>query len=258
MSLRVRRAVLAIVVAAFTAAACNTRLLGKKYEYEEDLYLSLDGSADLIVNASIPALVALRGLDLNAATSRVDRAAVRAAFDSSPIATVIRVSRPWTRGRRRFVQVRLRVSDVRKLSQTRPFAWSRYELGPENAQHLYRQTVGASALRPGTLQNVGWDGSELVAFRLHLPSHIRYHNARSLDTNEPRSVERGNILTWEQHLTDRLDGQPLMLEVRMDSESILYRTLWLFAGAFLAAVLLIGFLIWLTIRKGAKETITTP
>ena len=29
-----------------------------------------------------------------------------------------------------------------------------------------------SAMRPGTLQNVGWSGGELVAFRLHLPSKI--------------------------------------------------------------------------------------
>ena len=39
----------------------------------------------------------------------------------------------------------------------------------------------------------------------------------------------------------------------MDRQSILYRTLWLFAGAFAAAVALIGALIWLTSRKGAKE-----
>jgi thiosulfate dehydrogenase [quinone] large subunit len=97
---------------------------------------------------------------------------------------------------------------------------------------VYRQTLGTSALRPGTLRNFGWDGSELVAFRLHLPSHIRYHNARDVSTDQPRSVERGNIVTWEQQLADRLDGQPLTIEVRMDSQSILYRTLWLFAGAF--------------------------
>jgi hypothetical protein len=38
----------------------------------------------------------------------------------------------------------------------------------------------------------------------------------------------------------------------MDRQSILHRTLWLFAGAFAAAVLLIVVLIWLTMRKGAK------
>ena len=92
----------------------------------------------------------------------------------------------------------------------------------------------------------------MVAFRLHLPSHIRYHNARDIDSNEPRSVQRGNILTWEQRLSDRLQGTPMRLEVRMDSESILYRTLYLFGVAFLAAVAVLGLLIWLTMRKGRK------
>ena len=39
----------------------------------------------------------------------------------------------------------------------------------------------------------------------------------------------------------------------MDRQSILYRTLWLFAGAFAAAVLLIGVLIWWTMRKGGRD-----
>ena len=38
----------------------------------------------------------------------------------------------------------------------------------------------------------------------------------------------------------------------MDRQSILYRTLWLFAGAFSAAVLLIGVLIWLTMQEGRE------
>ena len=109
--------------------------------------------------------------------------------------------------------------------------------------------------------NVGWTGDEVVAFRLHLPSRIQYQNSRTLDTNRPRSAARGNILTWEQRLTDRLDGKPIAWEqgvpgvmaVRMDSQSILYRTLYLFAIAFLAAVAVLGLLIWLTMRKG-RET----
>ncbi len=68
---------------------------------------------------------------------------------------------------------------------------------------------GASALRPGTLQKAVWAGGELVAFRLHLPSKIVWHNARELETNEPSSIARGNILAWEQALTDRLDGRPV-------------------------------------------------
>jgi hypothetical protein len=94
------------------------------------------------------------------------------------------------------------------------------------------------------------NGDEIVAFRLHLPSHIRYHNARDIDTGNPRTIQRGNILTWEQRLSDRLQGTPIQIEVRMDSESILYRTLSLFAVAFVAALGALGFLIWLTMRRG--------
>jgi hypothetical protein len=100
------------------------------------------------------------------------------------------------------------------------------------------------------LQNYGWDGSELVAFRLHLPSKILFHNARDVETNEPTTYARGNILAWEQRLTDRLEGRPLEARVEMESESILHRTLWLFAGAFGAAVLLLVLAIAWTIRKG--------
>jgi hypothetical protein len=206
-----------------------------------------------MVNASIPALVSLRGIDLPIdPAARLDPDRIRAAY-ASPLAEVTRVSRPWRRQGRRFVQVRLRVADIRRLSDVAPFAWSAYELAEKDGVVVYRQTLGKSAMRPASLTNVGWNGRELVAFKLHLPSKIVWHNARDLETNEPRGIERGNILTWEQALTDRLDGRPIAIEVRMDRQSILHRTLWLFAGAFAAAVLLIVILIWLTMRRGAKE-----
>jgi hypothetical protein len=246
-------AVLVVLTLLLVAAACGNRVFGKVYEYEEDVYVSLDGAAEVIVNASIPALVTLRGMDLPLdSAARLDRDAIRAAY-TSPLTEVMRVSRPWRRLGRRFVQVRLRVADIRKLTDVAPFAWSTYELAEKDGLMVYRQTLAKAAMRPGTLQNFGWSGGELVAFRLHLPSRIVFHNARDLETNETSTIARGNILSWEQHLTDRLDGRPISIEVRMDRQSILYRTLWLFAGAFAAAVTLIGVLIWLTMRKGAKE-----
>jgi len=249
---RARVALLAATLMIVASAACGTRLFGKAYEYEEDIYVSLDGSADIIVNASVPALVTLRGLNLNVdRAASLDREQVRAAY-SSPVCEVTRVSRPWRRQGRQFTQIRAHVPDIRKLSQVAPFAWSTYELSEKDGLMVYRQTMGASALRPGTLQNVGWQGGELVAVRLHLPSKIMWHNARDLETNEPSDIARGNILAWEQALTDRLDGKPLTIEVRMERQSILYRTLWLFAGAFAAAVTVIALLIWWMVAKGAK------
>lgn len=39
----------------------------------------------------------------------------------------------------------------------------------------------------------------------------------------------------------------------MDNQSILYRTLWLFGLAFLAAIAVLAFLIWMTMRKGRRS-----
>ena len=47
-------------------------------------------------------------------------------------------------------------------------------------------------------------------------------------------------------------GARVTVEVRLESQSILYRTLWLFAGAFAAAVLTLVALIWWTVRRGAS------
>jgi hypothetical protein len=257
MSLRARGAVVGVLLAALVSGACGTQLLGRQYEYEEDLHLSLDGSATLIVNTSLAALEALRGLDFQSENGRIDRTAIRAAF-TTPVTQVTRVSRPWRRSGRPFIQVRMDVTDVRHLGNAPPFAWSRYELSEVNGEHVFTQKTGASALKPGKLTNVGWTGQEVVAFRLHLPSRIKWHNSRDLETNETNETERGNILRWEQHLADRLDGAPVNIEVRMDSQSILYRTLWLFGAAFLAAVSLIVLVIWLIIRKGAKQEAARP
>jgi hypothetical protein len=225
-------------------------VFGRQYEYEEDLTIDLNGSGRITVNASLAALAALRGLDVDPLAQAVDRDRIRAFYESS-VTRVRSVPRPWRRRGREFVQINLEFDDVRKLSEAAPLSWSAYQLRQESGQHLFRQTVTASALERGRLQNVGWDGSEVVAFRLHLPSRILEHNARDLERNEPTGIRRGNILAWEQPLADRLDGRPLMAEVRMESESILYRTLFLFAGAFAAALLTLGGLIWWTIRQGS-------
>ena len=252
MLTRLRAALLAVLVAT-TAASCGGGLFAKQYEYEEDMTIALDGSATVVVNASLVSLAALRGLDVPVdPAARIDRDRIREMY-TSPVTSVTRVSRPWSRKGRRFVQIRVQVDDVRKLQQAPPFAWSQYALGVEGNLAVYTQTVGASAMKAGTLKNYGWDGSEIVAFRLHLPSRIVHHNMRVLETNETGSTARGNILAWEQHLPDRLDGKPVVIEVKMENESILRRTLWLFAGAFTAAVLLLMAFVWWFMRKGRTD-----
>lgn len=249
-SVSLRAAAAAVLLA--TAAACAGGTgFGRQYEYDQQLYLDPDGSATIVVNASIPALRALHGLAIDPAPrARINRDAVRAMVSEEGL-EISRVSRPWRRDGRQFIQIRAEIDDVTRLGDTKLFGSNRVTLA-ENADGTreYRQEIGAPS---GAAGGEGWSGGELVAFKLHLPSRIHAHNVRELDTNQTGSVERGNILTWEQRLTDRLAGQPIAMHVTMESGSILYRTLWLFAASFAAAVALLAFVIWRIIRRGRQR-----
>src|SRR5581483_893251 len=238
--MRIRALVLLAI--ALASGACGGTSLFRQYEYEEDSYVSLDGSATVYVNGSVAALDALRGAAFNTnPAARVDRDAIRA-FYSSPVTHVTWV-RESRRSGRRFVHVRLEVDDITRLSTAAPFAWSSYTFRREGDEYVYQQTLGAAANQQ--VGNVGWTGRELVAFRLHLPSKITYH-PKEID------IRRGNILVWEQPLADRLRGAPLTLDARMETQSILYRTLWLFGATFIAVALTFVVVIWWVLRKGAQ------
>ncbi len=237
----VRRACFVVVCAcAVVVSACAGRGVFKpEYEYEEELYLALDGSATVNVNASVASLVALRGFQLDPnPRARLDRSAVRALFEG-PGADVSKVSLSRRNGRR-FVHVSVDVDDVRRLGTLAPFAWSSYRFDREGDIMEFRQGVGRSA---GQQVNAGWMGQELVAFRMHLPSEIPFHNS-------PSGVQRGNILEWEQPLADRLKGAPLDLQVQLEPESILYTTVILFGATVVAAAVTFALLIWWVARRG--------
>jgi hypothetical protein len=237
-----RAAAMMVLVGTMVLASVGCRGVFRQYEYEEEIYLKLDGSADVVVNTSIPALVALHGADLSTDPSvSIDRDKLRA-FYQSPTTQVTRVSRPWRRFGRRFIQVRVATSDVRSLGRAAPFAWSVYRMDRRAGLYVYRQTLGAPMGKP--VGNVGWNGSELVAVRMHVPSKIPYHNAPS------RQVERGNILGWEQPLSDRLAGKPIEIEVRMETASILARTLLIFALSAAAALTLLAAIVFWVRRAG--------
>ena len=230
-----------MVVAALALSACGGRLVKKQYEYEEEIYLALDGSATLNVNASVPALIALRGVDLNPSPrARFDRDRIRR-FYEGPGVTVTALSSSRRYGRR-FVHVSIDVPDVRAAERLTPFAWSTYKFGREGDVYEFKQSVGPSAGKQ--VSEVGWDGTELVAFRMHLPSRITYHNAPSHRT------ERGNILEWEQPLADRIHGTPIDIDVQLETQSILARTMLLFGASVVAALTTLAAVVWWITRRG--------
>jgi hypothetical protein len=77
-----------------------------------------------------------------------------------------------------------------------------------------------------------------------LPSRVPFHNSPS------RTIQRGNIIVWEQPLRERLDGQPLDIEAHMEPQSILARTLALFGSMIVLAALTFVLAIWFVMRRG--------
>lgn len=223
-----------VLIAVLASMACGN-VIARKYEYEEEVFLDLDGSATVYINASVPALVSLRGAKLPVdASARLDRLDVRDLYQSA--ATEVASVTTSRRQGRRYVHVRLNVGDVRTLGESPMFAWSRYVYREQDGQFEYSQTMGESAGQSVT--NVGWDGSELVAVRLHLPSKVTFHNSPS------KTIERGNIIVWEQRLADRQKGAPLEIVARMETQSILFRTLALFGAMGVLVVLTFIAFIW--------------
>lgn len=234
------RTVWLLIGLAVGTTACGG-VLRQEREYEEEMYLSLDGSATVYVNASAAALVALRGLDLPVdADARLDRERLRALFAPPGGEAVVTLSR---RDGRRFVHARIDVDDVRTLPRVGPLAWSAYRFDRRDDVFEFEQSVGPPT--GGGVGDVGWTGEEIVGFKMHLPSEILYENADG-------EVERGNILEWEQPLSARLAGQPLQLEAHIATESILQQTLLLFGSTVLAAAAAFGVVIWWVARRGRE------
>jgi hypothetical protein len=245
-SMRVSLRVLTSLVLLVSVTGCRA-MFGREYEYEEQLYLDVDGSAAVTVNASIPSLVELRGLPLDPAPrARFEPLMLRRALEANGC-QVARIGAPWFRNGRRFAHIRVVAADAAALSRCSLLSWSTYRFTRQDGAIQFQQKTGAPA---GGAAAVTWTGNELVAFRMHLPSRISFHNVRRLQDNTTGEADRGNILTWEQRLADRRAGVPLDMQVTMDPQSILYRTLWLFAGSFAAAMLVLAALIWWTVRKG--------
>lgn len=228
------------------ASSCAGSPFGRRvFEYEEEIYLNVDGSATVDVNASVAALVALRGASLPVdPLARVDRDRVREFF-TGPGSEVTRVSLS-RRERRRFVHVSIDVADIRRLPALKPFDWSSYQLEEKDGVLEFRQVLRQAVGRD--VGDVGWKGNEMVRFRVHVPSEIPFHNS-------PGGVERGNILSWDQPLAERVAGTPLDMEFQMEPQSILYSTLLLFGGTILAAAGAFGAAIWLFVKRGRRADV---
>jgi hypothetical protein len=241
----IRRCRLPVAAAAIVLSCACSRTPGliTQYEYDETVDLSLDGSAIVYVSGSIPSLIALHGVDLDPdPLARFDRAKIRQLYTAPGVA--VRQITASRRNSRRFVHVTLDVDDVRTLNAARSLSWSQYQFDWANHAYVFVESITGSPARK--VPGAEWTGRERVAFRLHVPSRVLFHNAPA------GNLRRGNIVLWEQPLADRLAATPARLEVRMETQSILFRTLLIFVSTFVAAVTTLAVIVWTVMRQGQK------
>ena len=137
-----------VLVAVLASIACGN-VIARKYEYEEEIFLALDGSATVYVNASVPALVALRGAV--AARSIQTRGSIARSCAISTTRRCRSVASVTTSRRegRRYVHLRIDVADIRRLGEAPPFAWSTYRYLEGDTFEFAQHDAGLGRQRGG-------------------------------------------------------------------------------------------------------------
>ena len=139
------------------------------------------------------------------------------------------------------------MDDVRQLSRLAPFAWSSYRFD--------RQGDTSSSGRPSGRRRPRTRATSVDRRRARRVPHAPAERSRVAQLAVAR-IERGNILEWEQPLSERLAGRPLNIAVDLEPESILYTTLMLFGASIVAAAVALALIIWWIARRGREREIT--
>src|SRR5207247_5833990 len=215
----------------------------RKYEYEHEFWLRVDGSGAVNVTRRPALWTAFKGLgNPRDPETTATKDAARALFERSGL-HVKRVTLTRREGRP-YLFVSAEFEDVNRLSGTPAFPDLRIGLRREQD----RLVVEGTWARPQDAPDVGArDRDGLMAVRFHLPSKVFGHK------NAADGVERGNILGWRQEVAQGLDGRGLDFGAEMDERSILLSTVVLFASAIAVALLLLAGVLWAVVRRGRRE-----
>jgi len=214
------------------------------YEFEHEFWLRVDGSGTVNVTARPELWAAMKGVrGVEVADEDAARQALRAVFEASGL-RVRRVTLTHRHGRP-YLFVSADFSDVNRLAGTPAFPDLALSLRPDGSENLHLDGRWA---RPAGLPDPPPDGRDgLMAVRFHLPSKVYAHR------NAVAGVERGNIVGWRETVTEGLAGRPLEVGATMDRRSILLSTVGLFAGAILAALVILAGVLFGVLRAGRRS-----
>jgi hypothetical protein len=217
-----------ILLVLFAASGCAT------YEYEEEVFLEIDGSGEIRMSGSTEAVAALHDLE----STGLEPA--KALFTGEGVTLVSSVQ--TERGGRKFVHVRARFSHWEDLCRLPAFR----ERGCRFAEGTEGLVLELSLPSPRMKLPESLDPQALLALRYHFPSTIHYHNS-------PGDIERGNILSWKRTLREHFAGRPLDLAVRFDRRTILETTARVVGLALGLVLTSIATALFVMVRKGRRQ-----
>ncbi|MFQ5790822.1 MAG: hypothetical protein ACE5JI_10140 [Acidobacteriota bacterium] len=215
-----------------------------EYEYEEEMYLSIDGSGEVRVSGSRELLAAFHDIGKSARPEFITEESLRHYFGSPELEIIS--TRRSTRNGRSYFHVRARFDDLNQLSRHPAFADRNFHWTETAAKVIVTANIeGGQRRRPTS----GLYRDGLVSLRIHLPSPVRYHNS-------PAGIEPGNIIGWEQTLAAHLRGDPLAVEVHFDRRTVLSITLMIIGAALAMVVSAISLTLWSLVRAGRRQLVT--
>ena len=236
------------------------------YEYEEEVFLEVDGSGRLRVSGSSEILQALHGPNgpngtTTSSNGRVDSTSVdragRAKVTSKGGRGLERARsrvgdddeleldsvRETEREGRKFVHVQGRFADWNELCAHPAFADRECRLDVTDDDEL---ELTLSLPRPEGDIPEAVPPDATLALRFHFPSTVLYHNSRG-------DIERGNIIGWERTASEHFDATNLVVEARFERRSVLSTTVVILGTAVAVVLFSVALALFLMVRKGRRQ-----
>ena len=210
------------------------------YEFDHEFWLKVDGSGSVYVTGRPELWRAFKGLQTQGDDADALRQAARDLFERSGL-RVRKVTITHRRGRA-YLFLSANFDDVNALAGTPAFPDLQIGLRPRDG-HLRLEGRWS---RPPTTAGPPVDAFGLTAVRFHLPSKVYGHD------NAAGGVERGNIVGWRQDVARALAGDALAFGATIDSRSILWSTVGLFAAAIATGVGIIAVALFVVFRRGRR------
>ena len=213
---------------AFAFAACES------YEYEEEVFLETDGSGNIRISGTRELLGVIHDVEAPAVSS------MRAHFEDPALR--IDSVRETSRDGRQYIHVLGRFEDFNALCRHAAFRARDCGLrrGDEELS-LFLSVPAVTAERPSDVEP-----DDVLAFRFHFPSSVRFHNSRN-------DIERGNIIRWQRTAEELFGGDELRIEARFERRSVLTTTVIILGTALGLVVLTASVALYWMTRKGRRQ-----